>query len=72
MGWRQRYHLGQYPPYIGFGCIWNTPGIGRYWKRQLSKSRRRSFKQGREWRGERDGCYRGQAAYERECNYKSW
>jgi len=71
MGWRQRYKRGEYAFYLGFGQIWNTPGIGRYWKRQLSKARRRNFKQGRVERGEDIG-YRGYHAYQSECNYKSW
>lgn len=29
-------------------AIWNKAGIGRYWKRQLSKSRRRAWKEGHE------------------------
>jgi hypothetical protein len=71
MGWRQRYKRGEYPWYVGFGCIWNGRKQGRFWKRMLSKSRRRSWKQGRPERGE-DLSYRGQRAYETECNYKSW
>lgn len=70
MGWRQRYKRGEYAWYVGL--IWNTPGIGRYWKRQLSKSRRRAWKQGRWYRDEKFSGYRGQHAYETECNYKSW
>ena len=71
MGWRQRYKRGGYPAYVHFGQIWNTPGAGRYWKRQLSKARRRNHKQGRPERGE-DAGYRGYHAYQSECNHKSW
>ncbi len=72
MGWRQIQKHGGYPKWVGFGNLWNTPGIGRYWKRQLSKARRRAWRQGRADRGEDIGGYRGQHAYETECNYKSW
>jgi hypothetical protein len=45
--------------------MWSGPGVGRFWKRQLSKSRRRAWKQyGIE--GKPITCY------ENECNYKNW
>lgn len=45
------------------------PGIhqGRYWKRKLSKARRRA------WKSEvLYGHYRSTAGIERECNWKTW
>lgn len=72
MGWRQLEKRGYYPPWVTFGCVWNSRHEGRYWKRQLSKSRRRAWKQGRLERGETCGLYRGSKSYESTCNYKGW
>jgi len=40
-----------------------SPGLGRFMKRQLSKARRRMWKQGRSY---------SFAHYSRECNWKAW
>ena len=42
---------------------WPKAHIGRYWKRQLSKARRRHAKTGRPG---------GLLHYEGMCNYKTW
>lgn len=42
---------------------WPSRGEGRYWKRCLSKARRRAWK---------DAHKRGLLRYERECNWKTW
>ena len=70
--WRQRRKRNEYPFYLGFGDFWNGRKQGRYWKRMLSKSRRRGWKQGRAERDEPYSLYRGQRRYECECNYKCW
>lgn len=45
--------------------MWDSVGVGRYWKRQLSKSRRRAWKQyGIEGRVD--------TKYEWECAMKNW
>jgi len=48
-------------------CQWGRPGTGRWWKRQLSKARRRYARallaQGRG---------KEPVRYERECNWKLW
>jgi hypothetical protein len=46
---------------------WPGRKQGRYWKRQLSKSRRRYAKQ-----MIRFGRGKEPTRYERECNYKTW
>lgn len=47
---------------------------GKYWKRKLSKARRRNWKQGRPWRGETEGqgLYRGFLSYQSTVNYKTY
>lgn len=45
--------------------LWPRAGAGRYWKRQLSKSRRRAWKQYRI-----EG--RANTRYESECANKNW
>lgn len=62
MGWRNRMKRGEYPWYISFGQIWNGRKQGRYWKRLLSKARRK-------WR---DTHHRGLAEIESTCNWKGW
>ena len=62
MGWRQRYKRGEYPWYVGIGQIWNGRRQGRFWKRCLSKARRK-------WR---DNHHRGLLHYESTCNWKGW
>ncbi len=42
---------------------WGSRGEGRYWKRQLSKARRKAWKIGNE---------RSRVKYERICNWKNW
>ncbi len=49
-------------PYASWTGRWNR-GEGRYWKRKLSKARRRSWK---------DPHNRGLLNVERECNWKNW
>ena len=44
-------------------CRWNSRGQGRYWKRRLSKARRKAW---------RDSHRRGLVGIERECNWKNW
>lgn len=46
---------------------WPGSRIGRYYKRGLSKARRRQAKE--ELRGQRP---RSVSGYERECNWKTW
>ena len=48
-------------------CRWPNPHIGRYWKRQLSKARRRFAKQILLWGRGKEPLH-----YERECNWKTW
>lgn len=43
------------------GGMWRKAGTGRWWRRALAKSRRQSWRQGRE---------RGQRRYESLCNWK--
>lgn len=47
--------------HAGFCGRWNE-GCGRYWKRGLSKARRRAW---------RDSHQRGLLHYETECNWKN-
>lgn len=49
--------------HASFTDRWSGRGIGRFWKRQLSKARRRAWK---------DPHKRGLMNYEHECNWKSW
>ena len=49
-------------PWLAMLFRWHR-GQGKFWKRQLSKARRRSYK---------DTHQRGLARYERECNWKGW
>lgn len=58
------------PEYAGWCDRWYTPGIGRYYKRQLSKARRRQARLELEGDYRRAGS-RGRWA-ESECNYKRW
>jgi len=46
-----------------FHGLWSSPHIGRFFKRKLSKARRRAWKDKRE---------RGLASAESEANYKNW
>lgn len=52
------------PDYIAVYGRWSCPGKGRYWKRRLSKVRRRAWKDPRHPRGLR--------GIESICNYKGW
>ena len=63
MGWRQLYKRGYYAWYLGYGNIWNGRKQGRFWKRCLSKARRRAWK---------DSHQRGLKHYESQCNWKCW
>lgn len=45
--------------------LWHRAGEGRFWKRQLSKARRRAWKQ-KGIEGRENNCY------ESECHYKGW
>jgi hypothetical protein len=58
--WRHNGRL--LPDYLNCTCVWPGPGVGRWWKRRLSKARRR-------WQ---DSHRRGLASAEAECNYKTW
>ena len=56
------------PDYISFSQTWSgKAGNGRYWKRQLSKARRRYWKMLL-----RFGYARYPTRIEREVNYKGW
>ena len=67
MGNRRYEMLKEKYPWVRYGMIWNGRGIGRYWKRQLSKARRRHIK----------AILMGQEhpripkRYESECNWKN-
>ncbi len=58
------------PYYIRWCGRWYTPGMGRYWKRQLSKARRR--RAALELAGDYRRAYSRGLGYETECNYKRW
>jgi len=49
-------------PYAKWHGRWNE-GNGRFWKRRLSKARRRAW---------RDPHQRGLMSAEQECSYKNW
>lgn len=49
--------------HVNFTGRWGSRGEGRYWKRQLSKARRRAWKYGHE------GAL---IKYGRICNWKNW
>ena len=61
------------PWYIGFARTWgNKPGLGRWYKRRLSKARRRWA---RLFCTIEDDAYRhlgGLISAETECNWKGW
>lgn len=60
MTWR---HNGRImPDWITCTQVWSGRGTGRWYKRRLSKARRR-------WRDEHR---RGLSHIETECNYKGW
>ena len=60
-----RFRHGHKPT---FSEMWPSVGTGRYWKRRLSKARRRAWKQGRDlW-----SPYRGQLGVEGEVNWRTW
>jgi hypothetical protein len=54
--------------YLNCTCCWPGRGQGRWWKRQLSKARRREAKE--RIRGAQHP--RGSLRYETECNWKAW
>jgi hypothetical protein len=59
--WRHNGRL--LPGWVGFTRVWNKRGEGRYWKRRLSKARRRAW---------RDTHKRGLAQIESTVNWKDW
>ena len=61
MSYATRRHRRQ--PEINLFKMWPNEGIGRYWKRRLSKARRRA------WRDEHE---RGLAGTESTVNYRTW
>lgn len=67
-----RFFTNRIYPGRTFSSVWPAEHIGRYWKRQLSKARRRFAKQiCRD--GERAYCHmQGLIRYETEVNYKTW
>jgi len=58
---------------ISFSEMWSSEHEGRYWKRRLSKTRRRAAKRLCKF-GEDDlrRVERGLESIERECNWKNW
>jgi len=60
-----RFRHGHVP---SFSEVWPGVGTGRYWKRRLSKARRRAWKQGRVV----GNPYRGQLGVEGEVNWRTW
>jgi hypothetical protein len=59
--------------HIRFTKTWgNNPGVGKFYKRRMHKSRRRAWKQGRWERDEKFSGYRGQTGDEGECNWRGW
>lgn len=61
-GWKRNGK--RLPWWISFSQCWSdTPGEGRFWKRKLSKARRRAW---------RDPHQRGLAGLESTVNYKTW
>jgi len=62
-------HFGRKNRAPSFTCQWAGRGTGRWWKRKLSKVRRRAWKDV-ELRGRR--VPRGVDGIETECNYKTW
>jgi hypothetical protein len=57
-------HNGRWMPWwLSFSEVWNGVGQGRYWKRRLSKARRRAWK---------DSHQRGLAELESKVNWKDW
>ena len=58
------------PAHVRFCDRWYAPGIGRWYKRQLSKARRRSA--ALELRGDYRRAYSRGTWTESECNYKRW
>ena len=67
-----RFFCNRIPSWGTFSQLWPAEHVGRYWKRQLSKARRRFAKQlCRD--GERAYRHaRGLAYYETQANYKTW
>jgi len=57
-------HNGRLMPWwLSFTQVWSGRGIGRWWKRRLSKVRRRAW---------RDPHQRGLAGIESTVNWKDW
>ena len=58
---------------VSFSEMWSKAHEGRFWKRQLSKARRKAAKRLCRY-GEDDlaKVERGLPQIERECNYKRW
>jgi len=62
-------HFGRKNRAPGYMCQWPGHKQGRYWKQQLSKARRRAWRE-EVFLGRTNP--RGVVRYERECNYKTW
>ena len=60
-------YFNDLPEYVSFSQRWPNPHIGRYWKRQLNKARRKYIKL--ELRGIRG---REPVYLESMVNYKTW
>ena len=58
---------------VSFSEIWMRPHVGRFWKRQLSKARRKAAKLLCRY-GEDDlaKVERGLSGIEQTCNWKNW
>jgi hypothetical protein len=72
MGQRAWIEFEEKYPYLGCSARWSGAGMGRFWKRQLSKSRRRNAQSKIRYELGIDSRLREQIGYERECNWKLW
>jgi hypothetical protein len=59
--WRHNGRL--LPGWVSFTRVWGSRGAGRWWKRRLSKARRRAW---------RDTHKRGLSGVESTVNWKDW
>ena len=59
--------------HVSFSEIWMRPHVGRFWKRKLSKARRRAARRLCKY-GEDDlaKVERGLSGIEQTCNWKNW
>jgi hypothetical protein len=67
-----RFFCSRIPSWGTFSQLWPSAHTGRYWKRQLSKARRRF---GKQLCRDGDVAYshmRGLKFYERIVNWKTW